>query len=257
MERAVGASLPASVLRKLNLDAFLNGRPIAIRSLPADQTGACSGVLPAGTSLRIWFTKSHGSYGARLPLQRRLTVGRIFSEKDGREVPDTIAVTFDFQMTWVATLAVHLQQPPLWIGRAHSGRTAPSNMGGGIRHGERRGGRVYPLLPEKVNRPRRRRRPPVRRRTRITCRIGLNAYGRARPRMPLSILDIARRLRRTWPTWHTAKDSASRWRKRGQSRRSSKLQRAPLLSTVFVEPCPEAGYYHTFGRRDMSASPAA
>ena len=45
--------------------------------------------------------------------------GGVFSEKDGREVPDTIAVTLEFPRQG-CDVAVHFQQQPFWTGRTHS-----------------------------------------------------------------------------------------------------------------------------------------
>jgi predicted dehydrogenase len=209
--------------QNVNWDAFLNGRP----DRPFDPYRLIN--------WRLFWEFSGGNVTENLvhqiawimtaldlPLPASAYMsGGIFSEKDGREVPDTIAVTFDFPNDLVVTWQSTFSNRHYGLGERILGSDGTIEHGwleSDMVNGEE--GEFIRYSPEKVNRPHAAT-PPVRRRTRIICRIGLNAYGRARPRMPRSILDTARRLRRTWPTWPTAKDSASRWRKRRQSRRSS------------------------------------
>src|ERR1039457_6914685 len=89
--------------------------PTALSILTSSSTGACSGSSPEAIAPRIWCTRSHGSWAHStcrcrrvhqiawimvaldLPLPSAAYMsGGVFSEKDGREVPDTIAVTLDF-----------------------------------------------------------------------------------------------------------------------------------------------------------------
>ncbi len=109
--------------QNVNWSAFLNGRPdrpfdpyklINWRLFWEFSGGNCAENMVHQIA---WIM---GALDLPLPSAAYMS-GGVFSEKDGREVPDTIAVTLDFPEHG-RDLAVDLQQQALRTGRPHSGK---------------------------------------------------------------------------------------------------------------------------------------
>jgi predicted dehydrogenase len=199
--------------QNVNWSAFLNGRP----DRPSDPYRLIN--------WRLFWAFSGGNVTENMVHQiawmRALdlptpsaayTSGGVFSKKDGREVPDTIAVTLDFPgdmvVTWQSTFS----------NRHHGLGERFLGSDGTIDHGWAESDMVsgedqewLHYYPEKVNRP------------------GLTACARGTFRTPQWRLDISLRSRFTWQTWRIGRNDELR---RKMRRRAKWNGRSEEIATV-------------------------
>ncbi len=200
--------------QNVNWSAFLNGRPdrpfdpyklINWRLFWEFAGGNCAENMVHQIA---WIM---GALDLPLPSAAYMS-GGVFSEKDGREVPDTIAVTLDFPkdivVTWQSTFSnKHYEMGDRILG---SDGTLEHHFEEPLQY-----------WPEKTNRPTETPCAGKTSKTRITWRTGSTASAAAPFRTPRRRWATARRSPCTWRTCRTRTRSAHA-KKRGRSRRSSR-----------------------------------
>ena len=207
------------IAQNVNWSAFLNGRPdgpfdpfklINWRLFWEFSGGNCAENMVHQIA---WVM---GALDLPLPSAAYMS-GGVFSEKDGREVPDTIAVTLDFPndtvVTWQSTFSNRHYElgDRIWAATAHSSTTSKQPI---------------QYWPEKTNRPNgeetRGKSPNQDHMANwIDC---VRSRGLRTPRRRSATA-------RPWPstcrTCRTATRSGSRWKKRAQLRQSTRSQQNP------------------------------
>ena len=149
-----------------------------------------------------------------LPVPEAATMsGGVFSEKDGREVPDTIAVTLDFPNDLVVTWQSTFSNSRYGLGEHLLGSDGTvEHVAGATDMVSGRSAETIRYYPEKANRPSGCTLLPGTLRIRITWRTGLTACARAKLRMRRSTSATARPSRRICRTSLIGGNNASPWR---------------------------------------------
>ena len=149
--------------------------------------------------------------------------GGVFSEKDGREVPDTIAVTLDFPNDMVVTWQSTFSNSRYGLGERLLGSD------GTIEHLAASPAKPLIIFPKRLIGGMGSRSLETAQ-TRITCPTGLSVCALAKLLTLRWTLATGRRSRRTWLIWLTAASSASLWRRRSQLKSNSELSDRNLAS---------------------------